>query len=73
MRFIYKNTDYEMQLCRMQGAATVRYFDYLLHHFLAQFFILRDGLMLAVKLPPTSTMQLVSEAVHHKLLLNSDS
>lgn len=73
MRFIYNNTDYEMQLCRMQGAATVRYFDSLLHHLLAHFFTFRDGLMLALKFPPTSTMHLVFEAVHHKLLLNSDS
>jgi len=27
MSFIYNNTDYELQLCRMQGSATVRYFD----------------------------------------------
>jgi len=68
MCFIYNNTDYEMQFCRMQGAATVRYFDSLLHHLLAQFFTLINGLMLALKLPPT-----VFEAGHHKLLLNSDS
>ena len=73
MRFIYNNTDYEWQLCTMQGAATVRYSDSLLHHLLAQFFTLRDGLMLALKLSSTSTMQLVFEAVHHKLVLNSDS
>jgi hypothetical protein len=73
MHFIYNNIDYEMQLCTMQGAATVRYFDSLLHHLLAQFFTLRGRLMLAIKLPSTSTMQLVFEAVHHKLLLNSDS
>lgn len=34
-------------------------------HLLALFFTLRDGLMSALKLPPTSTMQLVFETDHH--------